>query len=660
MGSEGPRPCCGAAPLRGRGRPACAARECCRAFPLNVALLAAALLVAVALGLAVPHLAHADGGGSVGLGISVKGGPDAAAGGSVELGAKVAAKDRPAAAGDAVELAINVRAAEVHQVSFVGYYCDEAGDVVIDDDGSQKKETIEVQDVRHGGHAALPGNLVRTSDDGVDYWVDGWYAYGPDGSLAKVDLASYEVTGGATLVCYWKRGYVIRLDANNGSRAADFKGEVPSPGCITVPRDGDYDADEDGHPEPAGVEFADVPKATRPGYVFKGWYWGETLVGVGVSTNKYGQANLDEGAGCVVDPDAEGELSYRFVRDNAGRTLYAKWELAPVVEVRLQDGRDAADEETIALWFWPGRGYATTRPVTSASEPNAEVAASVVDAPGAIAPRELAHNPLPPYSTQYFCGWGYGKASSVGGSLVDDVLVSAVQDASGSWGYALTARAFGDPYVGEGLSWKGFRTEEDAATGAMTTVWDALFETAHIRVKAPFEVTFQKKGAGYDEETNPGAVEPYGLDELECSPGETSRWIQSLPQRFTNLSDRDVYVSGVEVVDVGASAILPGGIGKKPFRLYCEENSPAHDPKAIAFGYTAASSANQTTVSAYDPDAWIVLRAPTDEGEQPARLFYGLDLVQAAFDRSAIAVGDDERGSYVAKLANVKYTYSVA
>ena len=244
------------------------------------AVLTIALLLAVALACAAPVSAYADGGGEVSLGMIVKGGQDAGAGGSVELSVKVKAKERPADAGNAVNLAINVKAAAIHQVSFVGYYCDEEGNVIVGDDGAQQNETIEVQDVRHGGQATLPANLARSyeADGGAqaECWVDGWYAYGPDGALQKVDLADYEVTGGTTLVCYWKRGYVVRLDPNNGSDAgggAVFDGIVGGgpEGHVAVARDvafeeGSASGDPDGYVAP---EF---PEAERAGYVFKASY----------------------------------------------------------------------------------------------------------------------------------------------------------------------------------------------------------------------------------------------------------------------------------------------------------------------------------------------------------------------------------------------------
>ena len=69
-------------------------------------------------------------------------------------------------------------------------------------------------------------------------------------------------------------------------------------------------------------------------------------------------------------------------------------------------------------------------------------------------------------------------------------------------------------------------------------------------------------------------------------------------------------------------------------------------------------SANKASVSPYDPDRWLVLPVAEGDGFSKA-LYFGLNLRDAAFDRTAIAMGSAAGDSYVAKVANVKYTYSV-
>lgn len=620
-------------------------------------LLAAAV---VALAVCVPALqAHAAEDGSVELGIAVSANKaDAAAGTTasvdvgIALGTTGAGYDSDPSDGT-LDLGIMVGTARYHEVRFAGYYCDADGSI----DTDRGLEAIgEVQRVAAGQQAAEPADTRRTYTEGgaeLEYWLDAWYAVDPVAhpDARPVALTDIDITENTVLYCLWKKGYVIQLDPNNGGK--DRGGVVASPGCISVVRDEAYDTGMSTE-VPNGVACASVPRATRPGYVFKGWYWPKTVNGASVT--EAGLVILDEDRGPIVaEPSPEdGEIAYDFVRDNAGKSLYAKWEVAPAVEIRLQDARDASGNEAIYLWFWPGRGYTLTQPYADLELE----AGKIASAPGAAA-LTVAHNPVPPYQTQYFSGWGYAKATAEGDVYADDALITCIKDEDTSgYAYAFTGKAFAAPYVGEGLTWTDTsHTQVDDATGKATTTFDALFETAAIRVRAPFEVTFEKKGPAWDSDHTD--VLPYALEELECAPGETDKWILSLPQEFANLSDRTIYISGVECKDVGASAILPGGAGgKKLFSLYDTEGNPVSS-KSISFGYASVSGANKVTVSPYDPAKWIVLPATEGGVEQPRSLWYGLNLLDAAFDRAAIAVGTEEDGSYVAKIANVKYTYSV-
>lgn len=643
-GSEGRAP--SRPPL---GRPGCEVR------PLRGPAGAVALLLAATLAL-IPVAAWAD---EVDLGISLAPGKAAATSGAtgsldlgVALGTTGASADNDPADGS-LDLGIMLGATAYREVRFAGWYCNTDGSI----DVERGMETLgEVQRVAQGGCAAAPADAARTYEEGgaeLEYWLDGWYAVDPSAhpDAQPVSLDAVDVTQDTVFYCLWKKGYVVKLDPNNGGK--DRGGAVASPGCISVPRDETYDSGATTE-VPAGFAYADLPAATRPGYVFKGWYWPKTVNGAPVTED--GLVVLDEDKGPVIAEPApeEGEIPYDFVRDNAGKSLYAKWEVGPVVEIRLADARDAAGNESVYLWFWPGRGYTLEAP-----RADLELATdAVISSPTQIA-LVVTHNPVPPYQTQYFGGWGYAKAAAEGETYADDALVTCSKDEhSSAYAYRLTSQAFSSPYVGEGLTWTdAAHTKTDEETGAMTTTFDALFETAAIRVRAPFEVTFEKKGPNWDSDK--GDVLPYALDELECAPGEADKWLLSLPQEFANLSDRTVYVSGVECRDVGAGAILPGGAGgKKVFSLYETEGNPM-SAKAIAFGYAAAAGANRVTVSPYDPTKWIVLPATEGGVEQPQTLWYGLNLVDAAFDRAAIAVGTEGDGSYVAKIANVKYTYSV-
>ncbi len=627
------------------------------------------LAILAALVLCVPGaLAHAD---EVDLGISLapnEAAPAAGATGALDLGIALGttgvAVDADPSDGS-LDLGIMLGASQYREVRFAGYYCGADGSI----DEARGMETLgEVQRVVPGGRAQAPDGTTRTYEEGgsvQEYWLDGWYVLDPriHPDAKPVSLTDIEIAADTVLYCLWKKGYVIKLDANNGDDEAAaelFGGAVAAPGHVIVPRDPAYD--EDGGEAPAGVAYADFPKATRPGYAFKGWYWPETKWQAGQEvpkTDEHGRAVLSEAAGPVVPADgSEGEMPYDELRAHSGDTLYAKWEVAPSVRITLDDARDAELNYGISLWFWPGRGYTLAAPSA-----DMELTANAVATSAGEVPLQVAHNPVPEHAAQYFSGWGYGNAIKTDAGYADDQLLSCekVEDDSGKGGwyrYSLTERAFAGDYVGEGMAWVDTRyTAPDPDTGGLKTTWDALATSAHIRVRAPFEVTFEKAGDGYDPDSNPGDVAPYAPDELEWEEGDAV-WLQSLGQRFTNLSERSVYVSGIECVNVGASAMLPGGAnGSRLFSLYEEAGSP-EGTTAIPFGYASVGSANKASVSPYDPDRWLVLPVAEGDGFSKA-LYFGLNLRDAAFDRTAIAMGSAAGDSYVAKVANVKYTYSV-
>ncbi len=646
------------------------------AAPLARALRAIAVLMLAALALGVPAASAWADGGSVDLGVSVSKeveAPEAGAHGSVDLGIGVGYASDEAGrtetdAGGSVDIGIAVGQLGYHEVSFVGIYCDDYEQILAD-----QREPLGAQKVAYGDAPLAPADADR---DG--YWADGWYLQDPSvyPDAEPVSLDEIDVTADTVLYCLWKKGYVIKLDANNGDDEAAaelFGGTVAAPGQVMVPRDLAYD--EDGGEAPAGVAYADFPEATRPGYAFKGWYWPETKWQAGQEvpkTDEHGRAVLSEAAGPVVPADgSEGEMPYDDLRAHSGDTLYAKWEVAPSVRILLDGARDADMQWGIHLWFWPGRGYAMTQPVAD-MELRADAVITQDDV--ASAPHELtdladsiAHNPVPTHPTQFFSGWGYANAIKTDSGYQDDQLIRCDGE-GGDYAYLLTERAFAPEYVGDDLAWAdtAHTTADDAegaAAGSRKTTWDALATTAQIRVKAPFEVTFEKEGATAEERS-------YTTEELTWVAG-SPEWIESQPQEFTNLSDRSVYVSKLECVNVGASAILPGGMGgtgrsQYIFSLYEEAGSPEDEPgagaggTAIRFGYW--DQASRVTVNALDPDAWIVLPGRDAEpagADKPQRLYYGLNLRDAGFSPAAIAVGDGDQASYVAKVANVKYTYSI-
>lgn len=636
-----------------------------------VAALAAVLVAALALAMPAAHARAAEGAVDLGLGVSKKvEAPATGASGSVDLGIDVGLRAQaPASGAGVVDIGIDVSYLGYHQVSFVGYYCDDSGAV----DVTRGSETIATHKVAFGAHAVAPDGMKRVDDEGAEYWADAWYAENPAActpeELAKLtpaSLDSIEIAGDTVLYCLWRKGYIVKLDPNNGDDghgASVFDGVV-APGYVSVERNADYDQTlADGGELPAELEdryrvdYADFPVPTRAGYVFAGWYDPETENGKPlVNWDDHGRVRLaDEVVGTPVG-EQEGSMRYEefYAHKDAGRTLYAKWELDPGVEVRLAGARNAeAAEVSLSIWHWPGRGYALQRPYDSM-----EIAPGVVLATG---PGEIAlgveRNPIPDYPTQYFIGWGYGDGGG------DALLTCTKDEATGSYAYALAASAFAEPYVKDGVWVDVAHTtvtkDEETGEEARSTAWEALFGTAPIRVSAPFEVTFDIENAD-----DPDHPLPYSLDRLEYVAGVQER-IYSSPKAFRNYSDQAVFISGIDCLDVGASAILPGGAaGAKIFSLGKQDHAFG-DASSIRFGYAAASGANRVSLGAYDADRaargdYLVLPAAADEGHPgTATLRYGLDLQGARFNKAAIAVGDEDDASYVAKVANVKYTYSV-
>ena len=661
-----------------RGIPQTAAREDLRAAR-RVGVVG--VVVALLMALCVPgaHASAAEGSIDLGLSVVKKVQPASGdAGGSVDLGINVGLRQQsPAASAGSVDVGIALDYLRYHEVSFVGYYCDAEGNIV----SSKESETIQTSRVAQGesplASAPSADALKRVDDwddnDGTEYWADVWYTQNPAActpeELAKlkpVSLDAVEVTGDTVLWCLWKKGYIVKLDPNNGDDGhgnAVFDGAV-TPGYVSVERNAEYDEAlatggtlPDDLDERYRVDHADFPVPTRDGYVFAGWYDPATENGKPlVDWDDHGRIRL--GAEVVGVPVAgqTGTMRYEefYEHKDTGRTLYAKWELDRGVEIKLKGVRDASSAEVpLSIWHWTGRGYVLERPYDGME---VDPAATIIDAAGA-AGLNIERNPIPDYPTQYFIGWGYGDDSS-------HPLVTCEKDeATGAYAYALAEAAFAEPYVKDG-AWADVAhttTAQDEATGeeVRCTEWIALFGTAPIRVSAPFEVTFDIENP--DDADNPL---PYPLERLEYVAGVQER-IYSSAKDFRNYSDQAVFVSGIECLDVGASAILPGGAaGAKIFSL----GKPDHvfgDASSIRFGYASASGANKVSLGAYDPDRakrgdYLVLPAAAD-ADHPgvATLRYGLDLQAARFNKAAIAVGDAEDSSYIAKVANVKYTYSV-
>lgn len=440
-----------------------------------------------------------------------------------------------------------------------------------------------------------------------------------------------------------EEGYVLRLDACGGS---------VSPSKLVLKPDAKYEAGE--APEPPGFTFGDgiVPVPERAGYDFKGWYWGAPFEG-------------DPALGY----DADGRptsLSYDEVRARAGETLYAKWEVTRCVPIELGGATAASGAGGVRIWYWPGCGYTAVDP---AQDEDAAVAALAAAAGDALAV-SCGQVPYPPYATQYFAGW----APSASAATADHVV--ACEKGEGGYAFSMLAGAFDDGFV-QGL----LASEADI-------VWYPVFETAQISVRAPFKVTFKARSDGgahsvadLEELADDGDKatldsifsEAFTETDIEALLSGSDRFVLS-PQAFTNTSASlcDVYISSVECANAGASTLLPGGnLNVEVFSLAERPSAKAptalDQPSAIRFGY--AGGVSKATVGRDEPDERkIVLRRPVesetgDMTYEPRILWYGLDLASSGFDVSKIAFSssDDEGDkSYLATLANVKYTYSVA
>lgn len=575
-------------------------------------------------------------------------------------------------------LSIKLKSAPCHTVSFVAYYVD--SNCVIERSDGIPITATEAQQIADYRTVTEPPSF----EGQVDRIFIGWAETNPEtldvinetAFSDAVDFATRKIGEATTFYALLKsRDYSIRLDANNGS--ADCGGTVAEPGQIAVPRNSDYDNDPNGKEPPAGISYADIPVATRPGYVFKGWYWPKTQDGTPegpVVTDSYGRAVLrEDGLAAPAEGtpgfDPDSEMSYVDIRANSGRTLYAKWEVAPSIKLNLTDALDAEGKWGISLWYWPNRGYTVERPANDLElREGASIYGSTGDKVVELSSM-IAHNPIPG-SSQYFRGWGYQAQS--GGELKEAFLLRCAKDEEGGYSYALSNKAFAEPFVSDG-AWVCPSADlgEDGFDGWKKLDLTVISGAARISVSAPFEVTFQKSGDG-------GATSAYSPDELEWTAEDAaagrSEWIASEPFDFTNTGDTDVYVSGVECLDVGASAILPGGsAGEKIFSLYEKAGYPAGadgiaEKQAIPFGYTAVGHSNKVTVSALDEDKWITLPLKQAGESFSKQLYYGLHVSKAAFNRAAIAIGNPSGGaggtgnpdnSYIAKVANVKYTYSV-
>lgn len=575
-------------------------------------------------------------------------------------------------------LAIKLKSAPYHTVTFVEYYVDEAGTIETAADGAPSAHvyTARVADSR----PAEPRPEVPAA-----HWLDGWFRTDPaeagstDPSALgdRVDFASERITGDVTFYGMLKTGFTLYLDGN----AADAT--VKTPGLVTVARDLDYESacgDDPANMTRTGVEFGDgTPRAGRAGYDFKGWYWPDFT--------SDGKTQVDTVNGGVLlknrdgDPalglDADGNptsLTYGEMLEHRGETLYAKWEVAKTVKIRLAGAKakakpSASGDDGLFVWFWPGRGYTTVDPTVSA----AAAAEATVTQPGA-AILDFGQLPFPQYATQYFAGWGVPNADPANDN---DYLIRSDKEGD-VYSFALTDRAFGGDYVdntGGAMAWVG--PAEDDGTGQLECTWDVVYKTAQISVRAPFEVTFKERSD--DNATGANELAKMDIDALDgiysepfTMDGLSGKAFVESPQEFTNTSrERDVYISSIECVNVGAGAILPGGgTGAAVFSLAESPQGPLGPfptgGTAINFGY-AGSSANMD-IDRGRPETWIRLQRVDQETakERPRVLWYGLDLATSGFDSTKIAFGGAggasgsiAGGSYVAKIANVKYTYSV-
>lgn len=652
-------------------------------------LAAVALLVAGACWL-VPQAAFAAEGGSVSLGVSVRAdevAPEDGASGSVSLGVAV----RPAdlglenigdASGGSVLLGVEVKPAAMHRVSFVEYECDDFGNVKLE---TRRDLPAFTQEVRDGDCAIAPTGLTNG-----DFWLDGWYVGSPGGTIGERvdDLSSRPITGGTTYYCLWKKGYVVKLDPNNGARAdgsAVFDGAVDGAGYVMVPRDVAFE-EGGGTGDPDGYAAPEFPAATRVGYRFAGWYWADDT---GIK-DAYGRAVLKDADGSPVADAGTDDLGYDFFREygaDGGKTLYAKWELGPRVQIDLEGAQTAGGYAK--LYCWPGRGYTLTSPAADKEIESGFLINDDTLPEGGLditASLAITQNPTHQLSTKIFRGWGYEVQT--GGALDERELVSCEKAGEDSFAYTLLPLAL--DYLADDISgWNSLSSPEEdptAPAGSRRALWSALYDTARISVAAPFRVTFQK------EVSVEGGTEtrPYTADELEGKLGALPA-IYSPKQGFYNRStagegaDRvpvSVYVSAIECVDKGAGSLFPCttddrrvlGLGETDSFIGALASGAA---TAIRFGYDDFLGANHATVG-QDRSTWIVL-PPAEEpaaGAEavPSReLFFGLDLTKVKLNRGAIAMGGGAgssssssssssaaQSSYVETLANVKYTYSVA
>lgn len=570
-------------------------------------------------------------------------------------------------------LAIKLKSSPYHTVTFIEYYVDDEGNIETTDDGSLSAHTytMEVADLS----VAEPRHEVP-----ADRYIDGWFAINPAdegidiSSLGdRVDFSNTPIVEDMTFYGLLRPGYTIYLDAN----ASDAK--VGKPPYVTVLRDLSYESNCKGDPQNMtreAVGFNDATaRAARVGYDFCGWYWPD-LASDGktqVDTVNGGVLLKNRDGDPVLGLDADNDptnLTYGEMMTHKGETLYAKWEVAKTVRICLSgakaNGSDAHGDDGLFLWFWPGKGYALTDPVLD----QRKAESALIISPSALS-LDFGQLPFPQYAAQYFAGWGVPNADPANDN---DYLIRSDKEGD-VYSFALTDRAFGGDYVdntGGAMAWVG--PAEDDGTGQLECTWDVVYKTAQISVRAPFEVTFKERSD--DNATGANELAKMDIDALDgiysepfTMDGLSGKAFVESPQEFTNTSrERDVYISSIECVNVGAGAILPGGgTGAAVFSLAESPQGPLGPfptgGTAINFGY-AGSSANMD-IDRGRPETWIRLQRVDQETakERPRVLWYGLDLATSGFDSTKIAFGgaggSGAGGSYIAKIANVKYTYSV-
>lgn len=561
-------------------------------------------------------------------------------------------------------LVIKLKSAPYRTVTFVEYWVDDAGAIETDSDGASRTHTYtqQVADAR---------TTFPRDEAPEDRWLDGWFRADPadagttDASQLgeRVDFANERITADVTFYGMLKKGYTTSLDQN-----------LPA-GATSVPLSAYVKRAESETDDvlAAPAVFASVPAPERKGYVFRGWYWPDLTTDgkTQLDPDNGGIKLKDRGANPVLSPEDSGKpaasgLTYRDVRDKTkGGTLYAKWELAPLVRIDLEDALKTGGEYA-SVWFWPERGFALERPVPDSEQ----TAGFVVDAAalegGAIDATEklgIVRNPQPG-ANRVFGGWGF-EGTGDDGALKRSYVVSferADGGASASSAYFLSPDILG--LMGEDGQWAGPETRPDQTDAAVAyVVCPALADAARISVTAPFAVEFQKDGGA------PFSQKELGLD------GNT--WIQSQPQQFANASkagvgddarDVAVYVSSIECTDVEASKIFPvkSEADQRALCLYDVSALEGYigqavlpaDARSLRFGWSPAAGANKAYAQD-DPAAWIVLPAAGAK-----ELYFGLDLSKVSFDAQRLITGrpaeSDGTFAYPARLANVKYTYSVA